>query len=333
MVELSTQTLVSDEKKYHLSGLVFNIQRFSIHDGPGIRTTVFLKGCPLHCFWCHNPEGISPRQQVTYNPTRCILCGECVGVCEHGAHTIKDGIHIYDRSRCVVCGDCIDECAAEAVELAGRLMSVEAVMAEVNADRAFYENSGGGITVSGGEPLLQKEFTSTLLAASKANGIHTAIETSANFRWEELERLLPVVDLVMMDIKHMDNTLHQAFTGVPNHRILANARKLSATNIPIIFHIPVVPTVNDTADQITAIAVFVKELINLRAQQYAERSAPISLGLLPFHRLAGDKYRSLGMDYRASMLDAPSKEKMQDFEAIVKSILNMDQVSSGKVNS
>jgi len=298
-------------------GLVFNIQRFSIHDGPGIRTTVFLKGCPLHCFWCHNPEGMRPRQEIQFYPARCIMCGECVLACQQGAHILRDGVVTYDRELCTQCGRCVESCPAEAVELAGKEMTVDQVMQEVLADRPFYETSGGGMTISGGEPLLQMEFTCSLLEYCKAEGIHTAIETSGSVRWEKMEQLLPVTDLVLMDLKHMDPEKHRQFTGVSNRRILENARRLAQTDKAILFHTPVVPGVNDTPEEIAAIAQFTFDLVKLRATTQ-KQPADISLMLLPFHRLAADKYKSLGMDYRASNLDMPSKEKMQTLLDIAK---------------
>ncbi len=264
---------------------------------------------------------MKPKVEVAYYSSRCIVCGECVATCEQHAHKIIDGIHTYDRESCLVCGECIKECAAEALELTGKEMTVDQVMAEVRADAVFYANSGGGITISGGEPLLQGEFTRAVLACCKQEGIHTAIETSAIFQWAELERLLLVTDLVMMDLKHMDGAKHRIATGVPNRRILANARKLAQTEKPIIFHTPVIPTVNDTLEEIGAIAAFVRSLIDLRQSCYPGRPEPISLVLLPFHRLAGDKYRSLGMDYRAANLEMPTKEKMAALNRIVDQIL------------
>jgi len=291
-----------------ITGIVFNIQRFSIHDGPGIRTTVFLKGCPLHCFWCHNPEGLKLKPEVQFFPQKCILCGECVTICQHDAHVINSDGHTYDRSRCIRCGECIEACCAEAVQFAGKEMTVKAVVDEVLRDRAFYETSGGGITLSGGEPLLQPEFSRAILESCKAQGVHTAIETSANCSWELLEVTLPVVDLVMMDIKHLDSDKHRAATGVPNQRILANAQRLAATGIPLIFRIPVIPTVNDTLEEITAIAGFIASLNNHTPG--GGEAHQIALELLPFHRLAGDKYASLGFDYRARDLQTPTKEHM-----------------------
>ena len=298
-------------------GWVFNIQRFSIHDGPGIRTTVFLKGCPLHCFWCHNPEGMHPRQEIQFYPSRCIMCGECVQVCKPRAHILQDGLHIYERELCTQCGRCVADCPAGAVELTGKEMTVDQVMQEVLADRPFYETSGGGMTVSGGEPLLQMEFTSSLLECCKAEGIHTAIETSGSASWKKMEKLLPVTNLVLMDLKHMNPEKHRQFTGISNRRILENARRLALTDKAILFHTPVVPGVNDTPEDIAAIAQFTSDLVNLRATSQ-KQPAEISLVLLPFHRLAADKYKSLGLDYRASTLEMPTKEKMQALVEIAK---------------
>jgi pyruvate formate lyase activating enzyme len=306
-----------------LTGFIFNIQRFSIHDGPGIRTTVFLSGCPLRCFWCHNPEGLKLKPQVQFFPQKCILCGECMEICEHAAHNINGNGHIYDRDRCARCGECIEACCAEAVQFTAKEMTVEQVVDEVLRDRAFYETSGGGVTLSGGEPLLQRSFTRAVLERCRAAGVNTAIETSAYCDWNELAELLPLTDLVMMDIKHLDSEKHRAATGVPNERILANAQKLAATGIPIIVRVPVIPTVNDTPEEIAAITSFVASLASTKPMvptvvasdatplvELVETNHHISLELLPFHRLAGDKYASLGLDYRARDLPTPTKEHM-----------------------
>lgn len=286
-----------------MNGLVFDIQRFSIHDGPGIRTTVFLKGCSLRCFWCHNPESIRPKPELQSFPTKCIGCGECVTACPEGVHAIRDGERVMLWAQCVACGRCVEACFPGALVMAGKSMSSDEVVTEVLRDRAFYERSGGGVTLSGGEPALQKEFSREILSACKDQGIHTAIETAANCRWDDLEELLSVTDLVMMDIKHIDSEKHRAATGVSNERILANAERLAASGKPIIFRVPVIPTVNDSPEEIGAIASFVKRI--------AGGSPDIRLELLPFHRLAADKYRSLGLEYRAGQLPELDKARME----------------------
>jgi pyruvate formate lyase activating enzyme len=292
-------------------GTVFDIQRFSIHDGPGIRTTVFLKGCSLQCFWCHNPEGIRRQPEIQFEPEKCIGCGECVQACDHNAQFLEDGQRFYDRAACTVCGQCVETCYAGGLTLVGASMHVDDVLAEVLQDNAFYRSSGGGVTFSGGEPVLQTDFMFEMLNACRANGLHTAIETAGCYRWERLERLLPHIDLVMMDLKHMDSAQHQAATGAPNNLILANARHLARTSVPLIFRVPVIPTVNDTPDAIRAIARFVQELSTLRG-------TPIPLELLQFHRLAENKYTSLGYQYKARSLP-DSVENFQELVAIAQS--------------
>lgn len=301
-----------------MKGLIFNIQRFSIHDGPGIRTTVFFKGCSLRCFWCHNPEGRLPRPEIQFFPERCIACGECVSICPNHAHRLENNLHLFIRENCQTCGNCVEICPANALELIGRYMTIDEVMGTILRDRVFYDTSNGGVTLSGGEPLLQADFVQALLRRCKKDDLHTAIETSGNYPWSTLEKLLPAIDLIMMDLKLIDPIKHKAACGDSNERILANAQQLSWTNKPIIFRIPVIPTVNDSLEEIGAIVKFVKYLIELRIQQYngKEQAVDIRLEFLPFHRLAGDKYRSLGLEYLAKNLESPSKEQMRELTAI-----------------
>ncbi len=302
----------------HSTGLIFNIQRFSIHDGPGIRTTVFFKGCSLQCFWCHNPEGRRSHPEIQFFPERCIRCGECLVHCPHHAHTINNELHFYLREQCKNCGTCTETCYSNALELTGKYMTANEVMEEILRDRMFYETSNGGVTLSGGEPILHSQFAREILMRCKAEDLHTAIETCGNYQWQELEKLLPAIDLIMMDLKHLDPHKHKIMCGDSNERILANARRLALTDKPIIFRIPVVPTVNDSLEEIGAIVKFVQNLVELRIQHSngKEKCAEIQLELLPFHRLASDKYRSLGIEYRARNLEPPSKERIRELAAI-----------------
>ena len=297
-----------------ITGTIFNIQRFSIHDGPGIRTTVFLKGCPLHCFWCHNPEGLHKAIEIQFDSARCIGCGECVRVCRQGAQVLNEQGRIYHRELCEVCGACVETCFAEGLQMVGRDLSVEQVMAEVLLDHAFYTNSGGGVTLSGGEPLLQPDFALAVLAACQAAGIHTALETTTYCSWEILAKTLPLTDLYMVDIKHLDPEKHREATGVPNSRILANIRSLAATGKPVLFRVPVVPGVNDTPEDIGAIASFVHELSVARTEGHSE----LSVELLAFHRLAEDKYTSLGLEYHAADLEPPTKDHLAALADVVR---------------
>jgi pyruvate formate lyase activating enzyme len=282
-----------------LRGIVTNIQRFSIHDGPGIRTTVFLKGCNLHCFWCHNPETLRREAQLQIFPDRCIGCGECFERCPQGAHVVENGGRLFLRERCQACGTCVETCYAQALVLVGECKTVDEVVEEVLRDLPFYETSEGGVTLSGGEPLLQPDFSYAILERCRAEGLHTAIETAANFPWARVAAILPVTDLVMMDIKLMDAERHKACTGVPNARILENAVRLGREAPALIVRTPIVPGVNDNTEDVAAIAQFAGQLPNLL---YYE--------LLPFHPMASGKYDSLDMDYRARDLKSPPKEQM-----------------------
>jgi pyruvate formate lyase activating enzyme len=287
-----------------MHGIVTNIQRFSIHDGPGIRTTVFLKGCNLRCFWCHNPEDIKPQPEIQFFPERCIACAACMNACPNDAHRVEAENHLYMRERCDACGVCVESCYAGGVVRVGEERSVDQVMDEVRPDRPFYTSSGGGVTLSGGEPLLQIDFARALLDRCRAEGMHTAIETAANFPWERVAAILPVVDLIMMDIKSMDSARHREVTGAPNERILANAARLGREPQPIIIRTPIIPGVNDTVADVTAIAAFVAHMPNLC---YYE--------LLPYHPMAQSKYASLGLSYQAQALTTPSKAHMADLAA------------------
>jgi pyruvate formate lyase activating enzyme len=287
-----------------VTGTVTNIQRFSIHDGPGIRTTVFLKGCNLRCFWCHNPETLKPQPELQIFASRCIGCGECFRRCPQGAHVIVDGVRQFLRDKCTACGLCADTCYAGALEMVGDVKTVDQVVEEILRDRAFYETSGGGVTISGGEPLLQRDFTYGILTRCRQEGIHTAIETALSFSWERVASLLPVTDLVMMDVKVVDSDKHREHTGVPNERILANVVRLGQEGMPLIVRTPIVPGVNDTVEEVSAIAEFVSQLPNL-----------VYYELLPFHPMATSKYDSLDIDYRARDLKTPPKAKMEELVA------------------
>ena len=290
-----------------VSGLVTNIQRFSIHDGPGIRTTVFMKGCNLRCFWCHNPETLSPEAELQVFPERCIACGECIRRCPNGCHEIVDGRRVFHRGRCVACRACVDTCYAQALVMVGERKTVDEVVAEVLRDQPFYETSGGGATLSGGEPLMQVEFSRAILERCRAAGLHTAVETAAAYPWDRLAALLPFTDLMMLDIKLMDPDRHHETTGVPNARILANARLLGTQPQPLIGRTPIVPGVNDSDADVAAIAAFAASLPNLL---YYE--------LLPFHGMAAGKYDSLDLDYRARDLRSPSKERLEALCAVAR---------------
>jgi pyruvate formate lyase activating enzyme len=275
-------------------GWVFDIKRFSVHDGPGIRTTVFLKGCSLRCVWCHNPESIDTKPELLVYPMRCISCGECKEVCPQGAHRVApSGERIYDRSVCIVCGRCVESCYAEALVLAGKKTSVEEVMTAIREDSKFYEKSGGGVTLSGGEPLLQGEFATAILRECKAEGFHTAVETCGQVSWANMEKALPYVDLWLYDLKHFSPDSHERYTGSPNRLILENLSRISSRGAAVEVHMLIVPTINDSRDEVESAARFLASLPRIEAVR-----------LLSYHRLAGSKYESLGREN--TMPDVPS---------------------------
>ena len=243
------------------SGVVFDIQRMCVHDGPGIRTVVFLKGCPLRCAWCHNPEGMDPRPQLLYHAAACVQCGKCAEVCPEGVHRFDaETGHRLDRSRCRACFACVDACCTGALTRTGRDMTVAEVMAEALRDRPFYDATGGGITLSGGEPLAQPAFARALLAAARAAGLHTCVETSCAVPWAALRGVLPVTDLFLADLKETDPALHARHTGRDNRRILANLRALDRAGAALVLRCPLVPGATLRDGHLEALAAFAKSL-------------------------------------------------------------------------
>lgn len=280
--------------------MVVSIQRCSLHDGYGLRTTVFLKGCNMHCYWCHNPETFSMKKQLSFDANRCIGCGECFKVCPKNAHQYDGDIHIIDRKKCALCGQCVDACYAQALEMIGKQMSVEEVFQEIIQDEAFYENSGGGVTVSGGEPLIQDKFVYELLKLCKMNGIHTAIETNMAVDWERIKKVLSVTDLVMADIKIMDENAHIQATGMTNKQLLENIKKIGSLGKDLIVRTPIIPGFNATVKDISAIAKFLSNVLGLK---YYE--------LIPYHPLGNDKAKGLNINIKNQNIEIPDNRLMQ----------------------
>jgi glycyl-radical enzyme activating protein len=272
-----------------LTGLVFEIQRFAIHDGPGIRTSVFLKGCPLRCLWCHNPEGQSAEPQLFYLPEKCIACRYCEGACRRGNHSFVAGTHLFDRANCAGCGECTRECYARALELSGREMTVSQVLAQALKDRDFYAASGGGLTLSGGEPMQQFDFALALLKAAHQAGLHTCLETSGCSSTARYLEIRPWVDLFLYDIKETDPARHRQYTGVSNDLILANLLALDAecarsAGAALVLRCPIIPGLNDRADHFAALARLAEQLSHL-----------VEIHILPYHPLGGSKRQRLGL--------------------------------------
>ncbi|MFC1971120.1 glycyl-radical enzyme activating protein [Chloroflexota bacterium] len=282
--------MVSDSQ-----GLVFNIQKYSIHDGPGIRTVVFLKGCPLRCTWCANPESLNPLPELGFRHSLCNTCGDCMKTCPKGAISInsEDGTISIDRKVCDNCGKCVSDCYRDALALYGKRMSVAEVVSEVLKDMPFYRKSGGGITLSGGEPLYQSAFAMALLKQCHEAGIHTAVETSAYCSPRTLKAALKETDLLFFDLKHLDSATHSRLTGQPNDLILSNTKIIASAGIPVIPRMPLIPTINDSAENIKVTADFLK-LINIKV-----------IELMPYHRFGLGKYEALGRQYLLDGVKAP----------------------------
>lgn len=282
-------------------GVVFDIKRYALHDGPGIRTTIFFKGCPLRCQWCHNPESQVSTPELMFQRNRCTGCGDCLAVCREGALSLAEGELTIARDRCTRCGACAAACQTEALMMSGREMTVAEVMAEIERDSLFYDESGGGVTFSGGEPLLQPEFLLELLRACKAKGFHTALDTSGYAPWATLERVSEQVPLFLYDLKLMDDRKHQRFTGVSNELILANLRELASRGAAIIVRFPLIPGINDDPENIRRIGEFVASL-----------ARPCPINILPYHRAGIAKYAKLGRAYPLPEIEPPTEERLAE---------------------
>ena len=288
------------------TGTVFDVQRYSIHDGPGIRTVVFLKGCPLRCWWCSNPEGMTRRPQALFLEASCQRCGKCLTVCPEEAVNPDLGPGApwrIDRGRCTDCGLCVEACPHGGLRLAGREVTAEEVIREVERDRPFYRRSGGGVTLSGGEPLAQPAFAASLLAACHARNIHTTLETCGYAPWEDLERVLPYADLVLLDLKHLDDSVHRRVTGSSNALILKNARAMAQKGTPLILRLPLIPGMNADMGHVDAVGRFAVEI------------GAAELHLMPFHQLGRDKYRRLDLPYCFG--DIPPLETTEEGRALL----------------
>jgi pyruvate formate lyase activating enzyme len=295
MAEQKTEAQVKIEGG-DVKGRIFNIQYFCVHDGPGIRTTVFLKGCPLRCLWCHNPEGIHYRKYLSFSDRKCINCGACVKACPE-VHKMVDGKHVIDRTLCDNKGNCVIACPTKALDTVGRDVTVQEVFDEVMKEKRYYEGSEGGVTLSGGEPALQGEFLLALAKALKKENVHIALESSGICEYKVYESLLPYIDLFLYDCKETNPELHVKYTAQENTRIMENLRKLHAAKANILLRCPVIKGLNDRDDHFKALAEISKELPNL-----------VGVEILPYHKLGASKTERMGLDHQDEYEQIPREE-------------------------
>lgn len=285
-------------------GRIFHIQKFSTHDGPGIRTTVFFKGCNLRCQWCHNPESYRQEKQIKYRPDKCVECGICSAVCPKGIY-IKNKKRVHAKD-CIACGKCVEACLYGAYECIGREINVADLMAEIQKDEAYFKNSGGGVTLSGGEPMLQIDFIEEFCKVLQSRGIHTALDTAANVPFKSFERILPNVDLVLLDLKCMQDELHKKYTSVSNQLILENAKKIFDSNVEVHVRIPLIKGVNDSIKNAKAVKEFITGYPNIT-----------EVKLLPYHTLGISKAQSIGM--KMTQFKPPEQGRLQEIKKVLSS--------------
>jgi pyruvate formate lyase activating enzyme len=288
-------------------GLVADFKRFAVHDGPGIRTTVFLSGCSLRCRWCHNPECLESKAVLYFTENQCARCGDCVKACQFHVHTIQEGRHTIDFVRCRLCGKCVEACLSGALRLFGAEMSAEVVAVRLLEDIKFFQHTGGGVTFSGGEPLLQSEFCGEVMKRLRDHKVHIAVDTAGNVPWENIETIRSMTDLFLYDVKHTDPDVHKGWTGCSNELILENLKDLDTLGALIEIRVPVIPGVNDDERTIADMGLLFRGLNNLKAVR-----------LLAYHNMSGSKYAAMGMQYLMGDIKPPGRKKMKAMQAALK---------------
>ena len=292
----------------NLEGVVFNIQRYSIDDGPGVRSTVFMKGCPLTCLWCSNPESQCMQPELTYRYTSCKKCGTCVKVCPAGAITLDDdGVHV-DREKCTLCQECVKNCIPEALSISGDKMTVDEVFNIVKKDADYYDVSGGGVTASGGEILSQADFVAELFKRCREAGFHTNADTSGFGDPAALEKILEYSDLVFFDLKHMDPQKHKEYAGVSNELIIKNLELVAKKGVPVVIRVPLIPGYNDSEENLHALARTVHDIV-----------PQATVNVLPYHRYGANKYRMIDMVYQLEDVPENTQEQLEKAKEIIES--------------